>query len=83
MGIEDLSIGLLNSESTAIRSYQWELAENLFAETQVDPDQLTDWEFKFIESCYSELKMKGADFLLTQTQQEKMEQISLKIWGDD
>lgn len=80
---ENEEIILSGAENFVIRNFQWELADNLFAETQVDPDQFTQWEFKFIENCYSELKMKGEDFVLNQNQQEKLEEISLKVWGDD
>ena len=58
-----------------LRTYQFELSEALYIELQVAPECFTVWEQKFIDNCYSLLKQHSEDWLLTQTQQEKLEEV--------
>jgi hypothetical protein len=74
---------IFSPETLARHNYQWELVDQLYAEFIVEPDGFSQWEQNFIQSCYSLLRNSQPDFCLTQTQQEKLDDIALKIWGDD
>jgi hypothetical protein len=58
-----------------IREFQMELCGNLYAELQIAPECFSSWEQKFVDSCYSLLKQHEGNWALTQTQQEKLEEI--------
>lgn len=75
---------IYDSKLCVIHDYQYELCENLYAETQIDADHLTEWEYNLIQNCYTLMRTHIApDWCLTQTQQEKLEEIFIRITGGD